>query len=323
VKVIAGRHTDPVPDPHVFIPGLVTCRVAARDGTPLSVQVIDDHGGGKPTLLLVNGIGGTVVTYAHLIRRCRAFFRVVCFDTRGLHGSGRPVGGPTSLEVPFHAEDVIAVADGVGADRFHALGWSMGVQVLIEAVRRLSLSGAQDRVLSLTLHNGTAGRAFAEVFGQRALAPVVDPVLAGLARIDGLVERAVAALVMSPMLRPTLVSAGLLHEAADRDMFAAAARGFGELDAATFLHILRGLGRHDAWDAVPSIMVPAIVVAGRRDLLTPLSTMTRLAAALPSGRLTVIDAGTHYAAIELPDEFQRAVIGFWRDVGVDGIDDIG
>ena len=78
-----------------------------------------------PTLLLVNGLGGTVVTYAHLLRRCRAFFRVVCVDTRGLHGSGRPVGGPTSREVPFHAEDVIAVADGVGVDagtQFAAIG---------------------------------------------------------------------------------------------------------------------------------------------------------------------------------------------------------
>ncbi len=321
VKGGGGRHTDRVPDPHVFIPGLTTRRVAARDGTPLAVQVVDDHDGTKPTLLLVNGLGATVVTYAHLIQRSRSLFRIVCFDSRGLHGSGRPVGGPASLEIPFHADDVIDVADAVGADQFHALGWSMGVQVLVEAARRLGKTSSQGRLLSLTLHNGTAGHAFAEVLGQRAIGPMVDPLLAGLGRMDGIVERAVAALVVSPVLRPAMVRAGLLHEAVDRDVFGAAARGFRNLDVAVFLHILRGLGRHDAWDALKDITVPTMVVAGRRDVLTPLSTMRRLAAGLPAGRIEILDAGTHYAAIEVPDEFQRVVDGFWRDVGVDGIDD--
>lgn len=316
----ARRHTASVPDPHVFIPGLVSRRVAARDGTPLAVQVVDDHGGTRPTLLLVNGLGATVVTYAHLIRHCRSAFRIVCFDTRGLHGSGRPVGGPASLEVPFHADDVIDVADSVGAERFHALGWSMGVQVLIETARRLGNASAQGRLLSLTLYNGTAGHVFAEVLGQRALAPMFDPLLASLGRVDGVVERALAALVVSPLLRPALVRAGLLHEAVDRDVFGAAARGFRNLDVAIFLHILRGLGRHNAWDALAEIRVPTMVVAGRRDLLTPLSTMNRLAAGLPNGRISVIDAGTHYAAMELPVEFQRVVDGFWRDVGVKDIE---
>jgi pimeloyl-ACP methyl ester carboxylesterase len=305
----------------VAIPGLVRRTVPSFDGTPLSVQVVDDHPGGpQPSLLLVNGLGATVVAYRLLIERFRAHFRFACFDTRGLFLSGRPVGGAAALSVAAHARDALAVADALGWRRFHALGWSMGVQVLVEAARILADTGGAERLSSLSLHNGVAGRAFAGLGGHpvvaRALAPLVPPVLSGLKAADGVVGRATALLVRQPWLVPAFARAGLVRESVDQPTFRAAAAGFASLDVDIFATILGHLGDHDAWPALPRIQAPTLVVAGSHDRLTPLSSMERMAAALPRGELAVLPSGTHYAALETPRLFHDVLSTFWRAQGV-------
>jgi pimeloyl-ACP methyl ester carboxylesterase len=305
-------------DDGVFISGVVEKTVASFDGTPLHVQIVDDAPGEeRPALLLVNGLGATIVTWHLVIARFRKAFRIVCFDTRGLHRSGRPLGGKAALDVVDHARDVVAVADATGLGRFHALGWSMGVQVLVEATRLLG-----DRLLTLVLHNGVAGRAFADVLGSKNLGRLIEPVLAGVDRnvstLGGPIERAVAAVVDHRLFVVACVRLGLAHHDIDAPTFRAAASGFKQVDVDVFVTILRHLGRHNGWDALPLIHAPVVVVAGSNDRMTPLSTMQRMARHMPRGELAVLSAGTHYAALELPDLFHDALLTFWQRHGVLG-----
>jgi pimeloyl-ACP methyl ester carboxylesterase len=305
----------------VVIRGLVRRTIPSFDGTPLAVQVVDDHpGGAQPCLLLANGLGASIVAYRLLIERFRDRLRFACFDTRGLFGSGRPIGGARALGVDAHARDALAVADSLGWRRFHALGWSMGVHVLVELGRVLRENGAPERLETLVLHNGVAGHAFASLGGHpavaRVLAPAVPPVLDAMQRFDGAVAKATALLVHQPWLVPAFVRAGLVRDSIDRPTFRAAAAGFAKLDVDTFTTILRHLGAHDAWDALPHIATPTVVVAGSDDRMTPLSSMERLARALPRGRIEVLPSGTHYAALEMPERFHDAVERFWRAEGV-------
>lgn len=304
-------------DVDVVIPGLRERFVGSFDGTPLCVQIVDDAPDvARPNLLLVNGLGATVLTWRLAIERFRRHFKIVSFDTRGLHKSGRPLGGAGALDVDAHAKDVVAVVDAVGFDRFHALGWSMGVQVLIEAAPLL-----RGRILSLALHNGVAGRVFSDVpgvafAGDRGVA-VVDAFLKGLAKNSVLVEKVVDKLADHPALIPAFVRVGFVHHGLDLPTFGAVARGFKDLDADVFLTILRHLGRHDAWQRLRDVDVPTVVVAGGNDRMTTLATMKKMVAQLPRGELAVLERGTHYAAMELPDAFHDALAAFWRRQGVD------
>jgi 3-oxoadipate enol-lactonase len=304
----------------VVIRGLVRRTVPSFDGTPLAVQVVDDHpGGAQPCLLLVNGLGASVVAYRLLIDAFRDRFRFACYDTRALFGSGRPVGGAAALDVDAHARDALAVADALGWRRFHALGWSMGVQVLVELAHRLHREGTGERLLSLVLHNGVSGRAFAGLGGDPriagVLAPLVPPVLRGMQRHDGVVARATALLVHQPWLIPLFVRAGLVRDSIDRPTFRAAAAGFARLEVDAFVTILHHLGQHDASAGLPDIATPTLVVAGSHDRMTPLASMERLAARLPRGRIEVLPSGTHYAALEMPELFHDVVGRFWRAEG--------
>ncbi len=300
------------------IPGVAQRSVASFDGTPLHVQIVDDAPDERrPNLLLVNGLGATITTWRLVIARFRSSFRIVCFDTRGLHRSGRPLGGKAALDVVDHARDVVAVADAMGWQRFHALGWSMGVQVLIEATRIL-----RDRLITLALHNGVAGRTFDDVLGNKGLGRLVDPLLAGfdrnVATVARPIERAVAAAVDHRLFVLVAVRLGLAHPDIHAPTFRAAAQGFKDVDIDVFVAILRHLGRHDGWDALAEIRSPVVVVAGANDRMTPLSTMRRMAALMPRGELAVLPAGSHYAALEVPDLFHDALLSFWQRHGVFG-----
>lgn len=307
----------PAVDVDVVIPGLRERFVDSFDGTPLCVQIVDDAPElQRPGLLIVNGLGATLLTWRLTVERFRRHFKIVSFDTRGLHKSGRPLGGAGALDVDAHARDVVAVADAVGFDRFHALGWSMGVQVLVEAAPLL-----RGRLLTLALHNGVAGRVFDDLPGMRRAgargARAFDQVLARLSHNSGAVERVVSFVADHPSLIPAFVRVGLVQPELDERTFTSAARGYKNLDGELFLTILRHLGKHDAWGRLADVDVPALVVAGQKDKLTTLATMKQMVERLPRGELAVLDVGSHFSLMEhCAATMNDALAQFWSRHGV-------
>ena len=77
---------------------------------------------------------------------------------RGLYGSSLPAD-PNALRITDHARDGLHLLKEEGADRAAILGWSMGVQVGLEMFR-----AAPERVASLAMLNGVAGRPWDYVF---------------------------------------------------------------------------------------------------------------------------------------------------------------
>jgi pimeloyl-ACP methyl ester carboxylesterase len=66
----------------------------------------------------------------------------------------------------------------------------------------------------------------------------------------------------------------------------------------------------DLRHALPRIQVPALVVVGELDRVTPPAAAIELAGALPDGRLVVLDGSGHIPMLERPAELERAVRGF-------------
>ncbi|MGA1649438.1 MAG: alpha/beta fold hydrolase, partial [Ilumatobacteraceae bacterium] len=104
----------------------------------------------SPVLILVNGLGNQCLSFREDM--CQSFvaagFRVVRFDNRDVGLSSDGTAGYTLSEM---ASDVVAVADAIGADRFHTMGFSLGGMIVqtvaIEYSTRL-LSGTS--VMSTT-----------------------------------------------------------------------------------------------------------------------------------------------------------------------------
>lgn len=288
--------------------------VTSFDGTPLGAQMVTfpNTPPDAPVLLLANGLGATVTAYRYLMSRFARTFRFVSWDYRGLYASGRPVGGYETLDVDYHARDARAVLDELGIDEFHALGWSMGVQVLVELYR---LAG--DRFSTLVLHNGVAGRPWDSVAGTELFKDLMDPVLAASQRVDFLIERAVARVVDWQGFLPTAIRLGLVNGQLDRDVFLDVAGGFKSLDMHLYVELLRRLGKHDGRDVLARIDVPTLILQGAKDPFTPLTTAERMAQAIPGAQLQVLPGGTHYAAVEMPELLNEHLARFWEIAGLE------
>jgi pimeloyl-ACP methyl ester carboxylesterase len=70
----------------------------------------------------------------------------------------------------------------------------------------------------------------------------------------------------------------------------------------------------DQREAVPRVTVPALVVVGEHDRITPPAAAVELAGALPQGRLVVVEGAGHMAMLERPVELDRELRLFARSV---------
>jgi pimeloyl-ACP methyl ester carboxylesterase len=68
--------------------------------------------------------------------------------------------------------------------------------------------------------------------------------------------------------------------------------------------------RHDSSSVLRGLSVPALVVVGERDPITPPSDAQRMAAAIPHAKLVQIANAAHLSNMEHPEEFNKAVRGF-------------
>jgi pimeloyl-ACP methyl ester carboxylesterase len=71
----------------------------------------------------------------------------------------------------------------------------------------------------------------------------------------------------------------------------------------------------DSSDWVGSLSVPALVIWGGRDEITPRQLPEELAEKLPEGRLHIIDGAGHVVMIDARNEFNRAVADFIEQTG--------
>ncbi len=266
----------------------------SADGTRIATYLVGPPGG--PTLVLANGLGGNVTAWRHLIRHFANRMRIVTWDYRGLYRSGRPHDlSDGAYAIPRHCDDLDAVLEVERVERAVFVGWSMGVQVLIEYYRR-----RPERFAGLVLINGTYGRPFETAFrapwmrtaGPRFLdiLPYLAPLMS---RSEPLVTRTRAFVALAKGL-------GLVSPTLDEDVFFDLARDWLNLDFEAYAAVFRGLANHDAHDVLGSIRAPTLIITGEKDLFTPMELSAHMVSEIAGAELLTIEGGTHYTPIEYP-----------------------
>jgi pimeloyl-ACP methyl ester carboxylesterase len=214
--------------------------------------------------------------------------RVVTPDLRGFGAS--PLGDDEP-SLDHMADDVAALLDRLQLDRAVLGGLSMGGYVVMAFLRRHA-----DRVSAVVLADTKAGpdpeparenreRIAQAVLGEPGLQVLVDDVLPGLlGETTKQHNPDVVALVRDLTLRA--------HPSAVAWVQRALAR------------------RPDSTDTLRGADVPALVLVGDEDKLSPVAEAQAMAAALPKARLATISGAGHLPAVEKPAEFTAAVRDF-------------
>lgn len=271
--------------------GIEQRQVVAPDGTRLGYQVSGPAG--SPCVVLANGLGGTHIAFRYLYEMLGSY-RTICWDYRGLYTSSAPAD-PRANTIAHQVDDLIAILDAEKVDKVVIVGWSMGVQVAFETIKR-----RRGRVSGLYAINGTYGHAFRTVMGSRLVGQTI-PMLLRLVRAQAALASSLAKRVAgSDALISAMKRVGLVSQTIDIEIFRQVAAGFQQVDWIIYSDLLARLDEHDAEDVLATIDIPVTIVTGDRDLMTPPATAEHIHRAIADSRLVVIQGGTHYTPVEYP-----------------------
>lgn len=260
--------------------------VIADDG----VEIAYDRWGRRdgPPVLLIQGLGmdsrGWALQRIALGRRYRCFAP----DNRGVGRTGA-VPGPYSLDQM--ARDAVAVLDAEGVSRAHIIGASMG-GVVAQIIGVLHPERTRSLVLACTSCRHHQWRR--ELLQEWADAVLERGSTAALGD-DGL------RWLVGPRLRKRF---GMWLNILARILLHADPKGFAR-QVRAILHApdeLRLELRH--------VRVPALVITGSQDALTPIGDAEELAEMIPHAQLVEVRGAAHGLMVEAPNAFNDAVLDF-------------
>ena len=257
-------------------------KAVAADGTAIAFQ---SAGSGIPVLLLA-GQSNTHRWWDS----ARADFeaaghRTITLDWRGTGASDKP-DEPYSTR--GFARDVIAVLNEANVERAHVYGTSMGGRV----AQWLAADFAE-RVQALVLGCTSPGGAHA-IERDRSVRQAL--VQADRAAAD----RYLLELMYTPEWLAT--HQGPYYVVGDPDM-PAYAKG----------RHLTASGKHDAWEVLPTIAAPTLVVHGTDDVFNPTANAPLIAERIPDARMELIQGARHAYFDEFREIASPLVLAFLNE----------
>ena len=263
--------------------------ITVADGTTIGYHIYG-RDTGEP-LLMIQGLGADSRGWALQRIAFGRRFRCLVVDNRGVGGSA---GAPRPYSLVDMANDAVAVLDAEGVDSAHVMGASMG-----GAIAQFLAVEHADRVRSLVL----ACTACKHHDWRRELlqewADAVEARGIGALASDGLHW------LVGPRLRRrfgswlNLMARVLLQ--ASPEAFVAQVQAI--LDAPD-----------DVRFELCRVDVPALVITGSQDLLTPLGDAEELHELIPGSRLFELRGAAHALMVEAPNAYNAAVLGFLTEI---------
>ncbi|MFO0589561.1 MAG: alpha/beta hydrolase [Polyangiaceae bacterium] len=281
------------------------------DGTRIAYHTTAEPFAGAPVILLANGLGGPPTSWRAQIDYLSDRYRLITWDYRGMYASGKPPRNEaSSYLVPNHVRDLETIAKAEGVTRAALIGWSMGVQVSLEAYRQLP-----GLICNLVLINGTSGRAL-DTVSPLPGAKVVLPKIIDVARkAHGLAKQLAQRTTSQPETALWFKRMGLISETFDDGVFAELVHEYGGLDMEAFFFNLKAIGTHDAGPVLSTIDVPVLVITGDHDSFTPRALAQQMARTIRDAEMLVVRGGTHYTCVEFPELVNLRIERFFREHG--------
>jgi pimeloyl-ACP methyl ester carboxylesterase len=264
--------------------------VNSSDGVEVAVHDLAGHDAGLPVLLISHATGFHGYCYQPLASALHTRFHSIAFDYRG-HGD-TPQPAHVDIDWNRYADDVEAVALSLTRP-LRAFGHSMGgACLLIVAHRRPELFS------QLVIYE--------PVVFPPAEAPADQgpPQLATGARrrrtTFASFDAAIANFAAKPPLgnfTPAALDAYVRHGFREGEDGQVHLKCRPELEATTF-EMSQG---HDAWDMLPEITIPVLVVSGLPSPDSPSLHSRVVAERLPHGRYLQVDELDHFGPMTHPD----------------------
>ncbi|MDG3015493.1 alpha/beta fold hydrolase [Speluncibacter jeojiensis] len=281
--------------------------VAADDGVPLSVREVGPRDA-PLTVVFVHGFCNRMAAWHFqriaLERTWGDRIRMVFYDHRG-HGQSGPAPSETCTIAQL-ARDLDAVLRAmVPTGPVVLVGHSMGgMTVLSYAGQHPETSGP--RVVGFGLISTAAGGLSEVGLGRSLESPAIDAFRAVSRRVPGMVQggRGATRRLIAPLLR----AASYGDRKVSRSVVRFTDEMINDTPLSTLVDFLQALEDHDESAALPAMTdVPALVLCGDGDILTPFRNSVSLAEQLPLAELLRVPGAGHMVQLEQPEVVSEAI----------------
>lgn len=241
---------------------------------------VDSGGGGVPVVFLHSATGSSRVWEHQVPEFTKAGYRVIAYDRRG---HGRTVVNESGSAPTTAADDLEALMNHLGIERFHLVGTAAGGMVATDYAQSFP-----HRLRSLVIANSIVG--------------VQDEEYLALGRRLRPPEFA--------QLPPDIRELGPSYRAADPD----GTKRWLELE-----RVSRAPGtapppqtwkNRTTFASLATIRVPTLLLTGDADLYTPPPVLRLFAERIPNSQTAILPEVGHCAYWEEPQLFNRAVLDF-------------
>lgn len=262
------------------------------DGTPIYYEV---RGEGEP-IVFVYGIACLMNHWHHQVEYFSKKYCVITFDLRG-HQKSTPVANMNNLTMDSLAQDIVGLLKHLGIPKAHFAGHSFGAPVILKLYEV-----APEIFYSMTFINGFAKNPIKGMFGLDIVEPFYmfikqqyeqNPTLWDTLwkmAIDNPMSIYIAALAGGFNLRVTQLK--------DIEVYA---RGVARLDLNIFLTLFAELMAFNGEPVLPNIIVPALIISGEKDMVTPLRFQHHFKEMIKHSEFVLVPYGSHCTQLDFPE----------------------
>jgi 3-oxoadipate enol-lactonase len=247
----------------------------------------DDLGRSKVPLIFIHGFPLDKEMWQPQIQFLKEKYRVIAYDIRGF---GKSTSGDEKETIALFADDLVKLMDALEIDKAIVCGLSMGGYILLNAVNRYP-----NRFEAIILSDTQCIADSPETKEKRhkSIADINETGLIAFA--DGFANNIFCA--KSLAAKPELVLQVKNTILATRK----------ETITSTLLALAQ------RWEMCPSlkeIKVPALILCGKEDKVTPVTQSEFLTSKIPNASLQIINDAAHMSNLEQPDLFNKHVNDF-------------
>lgn len=250
---------------------------------------VEIKGSGDP-ILLVHGFPLDHTMWNAQINSLSEHYKVIAPDLRGF---GKSDVTPGTVSMEDHADDLMTLLDHLEITTpVHLCGLSMGGYINWQFLRKYP-----QKIKTLILCDTRAVADTPEGVSNRM--NMVENILANGA--ESIVEPMLGKLVSDNTMKNNVQVVGQLKEMirnTSPEGMAAALRGMAE--------------RPDSTELLEQIEIPALLIVGEEDQLSPPEEMKGLVEKIPGARIEIIRDAGHMAPMEAPDEVNQYILTFLK-----------
>ncbi len=268
--------------------------ITSFDGTKIAYQITGNNKSG--TIILANGLGGRLSAWTPILERFKNQYRFIAWDYRGTFNSDTP-DNYELLGVEDHCKDLKQIVRVENIDRFILGGWSMGVQVALEYAYH-----HREQVRGLILLNGTYGHPFKTAFRSpisRFALPRLTRLAYNISPVLTCGFRAVQQVPESVIFFGKLT--GMFSSNIDNHIVKQVVKEYAGVDFKNYFALFLHLDKHTAKNYLSSLVMPTLLIAGSKDMMTPPEVTETMLSLMPNASLLKVPGGTHYSLLEYPE----------------------